>query len=379
MSRKARILFSARDPGAVGHVIALLEAFRQDGRFEVDLAASSPALDMLREAGELPRPFALLDGRDYLEADEDPAPLLEAASQFLKNTQPDAVFVSLSSFGVGIDEALLATARVPTFAMQDFWGDVNLGLGVPAGLYFVLDEYAVELSQKRWGVHAVAVGSPKHSRYADLDVVALRRATRRSLGVDDEEKVVGFFGQSPTIPGHESAFQDLVKAMAALRPQPVFLLREHPKFPALQEEHISVAKELGLKVASATNERATEAWLAACDVVVTPFSLCGLDHAYLTAYSQEPIGSALYLMTNDEIRSFAQRVCGMKQFPIVKQGMGQVVETPDAVHPTLESTLSNEYVNIYFGASKLLQRGDSFQIIVGVVSQELSIDAETLA
>ncbi|MGB0383236.1 MAG: hypothetical protein ACPGWR_00305 [Ardenticatenaceae bacterium] len=377
MSRKPKILFSARDPGAVGHVVALLEAFSQDGRFDVDLAASGTALNLLKQAGKLPYAFRLVDGRDHVQDNDDPTHLLEATARLLVKSQPDAVFVSLSSFGIGIDEALLATAQVPTFAMQDFWGDVNLGLGVPAELYFVLDEYAVRLSQERWGVNAIAVGSPKHARYADFDVVALRDATRRSLGVGNEEKIVGFFGQSPMIPGHELAFQDLVKATAALNPRPLFLLREHPKFLAefydLHKRHLWEAKKLGLKVVDATAEPNPEAWLASCDVVVTPFSLCGLDHAYLSAYSQKPIGSVLYLLTNHALRAFAEQVCGMKQFPIVEQGVGTAVEMPNKLSTSVENALRRESAFAYFEASKSLQKGNPIKKIVAVVEQTLVV------
>ncbi|MFQ5801312.1 MAG: hypothetical protein ACE5JQ_00260 [Candidatus Methylomirabilales bacterium] len=379
MTRKLRVLFSSRDPGGVGHILILLQAFRKDGRFDVYLAASGAALSMLRQTGELPRPFILADGRDHLEVGEDPTPLTDAARRLLDEVRPDAVFACLSSFGVGIDEALLAACKVPSFAMQDFWGDVNLGLGVPARLYFVLDDYALKLTKERWGVEAVAVGSPKHARYNALDVAALRHTARKSLGVNGDDKVVGFFGQSPDIPGHESAYQDLVRAMGELVPRPLLLLREHPKFVVLGRDHISLANRVGLKVADVTNDRDLEAWLAACDVVTTPFSACGLDHAYLSAYSQKPIGSVLYLMTNDEIRAFSQDVSGMKQFPIVERGLGKVAGAPEEVSLWLRDALYGESVTAYFEASKSLRTGeDPSRIIVETVGQRLSIPTPVL-
>ncbi|MBI5628282.1 MAG: hypothetical protein HY953_05135, partial [Candidatus Rokubacteria bacterium] len=103
------MLFSARDPGSVGHALALIDAFQRDGRFEVFVTASGVALRMLRGAGVAVRPFAMSDGREHIaDLTEDPAPLLAAARQVMEKIRPDAVISSLSSFGMGVDEALLA-------------------------------------------------------------------------------------------------------------------------------------------------------------------------------------------------------------------------------------------------------------------------------
>ena len=375
MSRKPRILFSSRDPGGAGHISILLQAFRKDGRFEVDLVASGVALAMFQKLGESPRAFAFQDGRDHLQVGEVPTPLMDAARRLLEEARPDAVFTCLSTLGVGIDEALVAACQVPSFVMQDFWGDVNLGLGVPAGLYFVLDDYAARLTRERWGVDTVAVGSSKHSSYTALDVMALRHRARRSIAVSDDEKVIGYFGQSPDLPGQEAAFQDLVKAMGELKPQPLCLLREHPKFLDSRKEHVSLAHDAGLMVADVTGEPDVEGWLAACDVVTTHFSACALDHAYLSAYATRPIGTVLYLLSNQEIQEFAAEACGFPVFPTVDQGLGTVVKDTESIVPLLTSALREPERAAYFGASKGLQQwSNPCQAIVDTVFKTLSME-----
>ena len=369
MSRPIKVLFSARDPGAVGHALALIDAFQRDRRFEVSVTAGGVALRMLRDAGVAVRPFALSNGREYLaDPKEDPAALLAAARRVLDEIRPDAVISSLSSFGVGVDEALLATADVPTFAMQDFWGDVNLGLRVPAGLYLALDEEAVRLTEERWGARALAVGSPKHSRYANLDIAGIRREARGSIGVKDEEALVGFFGQAPDIPGHEATFRELLDAATRLVPQPRLLLREHPKFTQHAERHVSLARQAGITVTDITAESLVERWLVACDVVATPYSACALDHAYLSAFSPEPIGVVLYLVCNPEIRAFMQEVCGFDRFPTVKNGIGLVAEKPNEILPSLQDALTLKGRTGYFKASKHLRVGNPCQTVIETVA-----------
>ena len=367
MSRATRVLLSSRDPAGAGHVLALVEAFRAHGGFEVDVIASGVALRMLRDAGESPREFTFDNGRDCAPVGEDTAALLSGAQTLLDETKPDVLLGSLSSFGVGIDEALVATAQCRTLTMQDFWGDVNLGLGVPAGLYLALDEYAVQLTRERWGLPAVAVGSPKHSRYRQLDVLALRRKARAYVGVRDSEQLVGFFGQSPEVPGHDSAFCDFVRAAAALRPQPVFLLRQHLKFQARREEQFKFASAAGLRVVDVSAHLEVEPWLAACDLVATPFSLCALDHAYLSANSEEPIGVVLYLLPNTEIQQFMEQACGLKEFPTAARGLGSVARKTDEIAPLLERALRLTEARRYFDASRAMRDEDPCRHIVEIV------------
>jgi hypothetical protein len=375
MTLPAKVLCSARDPGGASHLLALVEAFQASERFAVALAASGAAYEHLRQRGLSPQQFQLPDGRDHLEIGEDPGPLLDAARRVLEDVKPEAVLVSLSSFGVGIDEALLATARVPTFAMQDFWGDVNLGLGTPAELYFVLDEEAAQLTRARWSVRAMAVGSPKHARYARLDIPAMRQATRGDRGIRAEEPLVGFFAQSPDMPGHDATFEEFVNAATRLQPRPTLLVRGHPKFPASRHGMVAVAEQAGLRVLDVTGEDDLESWLAACDVVATPFSACGLDHAYLSAYSPAPIGCVLYLLCNDPIRRCLRELSGLDRLPLVARGIGLLADEPDAVLPFLRDARKPESREAYFRASKSLPKTHAAGRVLETVWQAVGVAA----
>ena len=370
---KTRVLFSCRDPGGAGHILALYRAFRENGQFDVDLAASGIALAMLRKEGEVPCIFECADGRDHLQLGEDATPLLDAARQLLAESRPHAVFVALSSFGIGIDEALLATCQVPSFAMQDFWGDVNLGLNRAAGLYFVLDDEADDLTRERWAVPTVPVGSPKHARYASIDVLALRHACRELLGISEDRRVIGFLNESLEIPGQEAAFRSMVDSSAQIKQGPLFVFREHPKFVMAREAHLSYMRSAGLEVVDATDKWNAEMVLAACDVITTTFSSCGLDHAYLSAYSRAPIGSVVYLMVNKAIRSYFHRTTGLWRFPIVNKGMGRVIEKPGDIVAGLSNALSYESKVAYFEACASLKTDDPCRSIIDRVAQCLSV------
>ena len=350
---------------------SLTKRFTSDPLFNVEVVASGTALRILREHGIRPAPFELRDGRDFIGADDDPDELLVAADSIVRERKPDVILASVSSFGCGIDEALLVSRAAKTYGMQDFWGDVNLSLGVPAETYLVVDDDAARLSRERWGVRTVVVGAPKYDRYADFDVLKTRSEVRRELNVRSDQAVIGMFAQSPEIPGHAEAMRDLVTAAGDLDPSPLLLLREHPKFVDARDEHVRLATMAGLQYWDATDSGPVEPWLAACDVVATCFSLCAVDHGYLAGNSREPIGSVLYLMTNQKIRESMHRLCGIEELPTVKRGLGHVADSRSSLSHQLEYALADVARSRYHEASKELAATDACGRVAQVISRGL--------
>jgi hypothetical protein len=363
-----RVLLSARDPGGAAMVQAAAPALRAAGDLEVTIAASGPALDTLAAAGERPLRFALPDGSEHVAAGAEPGALLEAAAALLAQVNPDVLVVTISSLGVGLDEALLARAGGrATFALQDYPGDANAIHGAHARTYFVRDEGAARLTRQRWGVAAIPVGSLRHASYARLDVPELRAETRARIGVAPGRTVLGFFGQPPDVPGHEAAFTDLAEALGRLPAKPLVLLREHPKQPQAATTHAALLRASGLTVHDATTDGGAERWLAACDVVTTCFSHCSMDYAFLDARSPEPLGSVLFLLTREETRRFMAEYAGVAWPDGVEAGLGRVAERAEELPALLERAQAPDERLAFHAASRRLPRDARFDVIVDAV------------
>lgn len=327
-----KLLLSARDPGAWGNIAVLCCLFSGDRDFCYEVAASGIASQRLQERGIEHHKVMLDQGGDHVATKEESSGLIAEAQRLINEIQPDLIITSISSIGAGIDEALIVASRVPVLTLQDFWGDVNTVLGKNADQYLVLDQFAARLTEKRHNVPTSVTGLPKYLEYRSLDAYDLKREIRKRLGLAETRKLIGWFGQSPDVPGHESVFQKFLRAVARLPDGYDLLLKEHPKFDVLKQEHIREAKLLDISLVFPEPHESTEGLLAGCDLVVTPFSLCGLDHAVLSSMSSAPIGSVVYLMCNPEIRDFAQTTCGMISFPIVEHaGAGICIESDDIV------------------------------------------------
>ncbi|BBD09321.1 hypothetical protein [Desulfovibrio ferrophilus] len=370
MSR--RLLITARDPGAVGHIEAIVLRLRKESDLEIYLATSGPAHTRLRQSlGDHPE-FILPNGSSHIDPNTSPEALLDATARLLERIRPNAVLTSISSYGAGIDEAVAALFNGPSFTFQDFWGDANPRLGHFADTYFVLDDFAAKLTQKRWGIEdCVVTGPVKYSLYEQLDPSVMRQAAREKIGVDHNASLVGWFGQSPSIPGHRQLLHTLVNVLTEQNPSPTLLLRQHPKFQQDKQQTIDYAGQAGLTVFDTTSSLETELWLSACDLVVTPFSLCGLDHSHLSRHSTRPLGSLIYLMTEPSTLKFMQKVTGLDALPPAKQGIGHWLLDKAQLPGLLSDSLSEKTARNYYEQTKQLV-SPNLEIIATRICSSLS-------
>lgn len=351
-----KLLLSARDPGAAANITVLYEDLLKTGLFDIELYASGSAYTIMRHSGHSPHHFEIEPGKDHVEPSmESPSLLLEKASEILQEARPDAVVTGLSSFGAGIDEALTYLSDVPVFAVQDFWGDVNLSLDKLADVYLVMDEYAAEITKKRCGASTEIIGSPKYSRYAFLDIAGIRKRSREYLGSSEDEKIIGWFGQRPDIPGYKDVFEAFLEAVRGLKGDHIVFFREHPKFGATGKKNAARLCSKGIRSKDVTGIGQAEDWISACDLLVTPFSLCGLDHAYMSAYSPTPIGVVLYLMNNMEIKSFFKN-SGFENIPTVSSGIGEWFSNAEAdLNSLMIKLIRSESGMAYYNAASRLK------------------------
>lgn len=311
-----------------------------DPRFQVKLVAAPPACDLFARAG------VAFERADVPAAPHASTPeareLLRAAGGIIAKHDPQALLVGLSGPDVGIDEALLACAKdAPTFALQDYWGDVNRTLGRLADLYFVVDEEAARLTRALHGAEALAVGAPKYAAYAEFDALAARACGRASLGVDPDVPVLGFFGQNLwRFAGYERTLRGFAAAARTMAPQALALYRPHPKEDVRAADGaLAMLREHGLR-ACAERELSAEEAICACDVAVSVYSTACYDAAHLNRVSPSPLAAPLYLTFAPDLRDLIASHTGIAHLPAVVQGVcGEVSEAAE-LEPAIARALS---------------------------------------
>jgi len=328
----------------------------------MSVVAAGPAAAIFSAAGLSFRPSAA-SGAEAL---------LREAEEILRRLAPEAVLVGLSGPEPGIDEALLAQARgVPSFALQDYWGDVNPGFGRLADVYLVVDEEARELTLALHGAAAVVVGAPKYAAYDALDPPGERLRARARLALHKDAPLVGFFGQDLwAFVGYARTLRRLAGALAASPGRPALLYRPHPKEPAERmEEALALFRDEALDVrmdAGLTAEQAA----CACDVATTVYSTLCYDAAHLNRVAAEPMASPLYLLFEADLQARLREHTGVDFLPPARDSVCGEVRDGGTLGQALVDAIGEDGRAHYWrrARTRLRASADAVDAILGAVA-----------
>ena len=341
---KMRLLASANDPGAAHQLIDVLKLARETGRMELRVVAGATTLPIFERAGFIVK--QAYAPRVNFQSTKGEIECIGEARALIAEFMPDAILVGLSGPDRGIDESLVACAgHRPTYAVQDFWGDVNPGFESLPGTYFVLDECAAEITRKRaTSSRVIVVGSGRHSAMREIDAVTLRKQYRETLEVPASTQCAVFFGQPLwMLPGYASTLTRLSEGLTAVAKNVLLSYRPHPKESPIDAANaLHCLRRQGLDVKLDRNTR-VEASLCGADLMMTCYSSCGLSLSHISKYSKFPLGVMVFSMFEEDVRLFYRATTRLQNIPLVEQGMGLIIEEQSDTEKILREACS-EYI-----------------------------------
>lgn len=371
---KPRLLISASDPGAAFHICEVVRHAGGAGVMELILLAGPPALAIFEQAGFSVHPFA--SGRVGQQDSNSVSSILEEAASLIATFAPDAILVGLSCPDRGIDEALIAqSGNIPTYAIQDFWGDVNPGFGKLPDTYFVLDEMAAKLTRLRApSSRIVVVGSARHAAMAQLDPASLRKGFRSLINATPLGVVAVFFGQPLwDLPGYGVTLSKTAGAFARVSPGATLLYRAHPK-ESLQERHKALDCLTGSNLLVSEDKMSlVESPLCGADLLFTCFSSCGLDLACLNCSSTIPLGALICLLCEGDVRQLYCDTSHLEDMPLSTMGLTTTIWQDDAIESAIRIALTeSERERIWRSAKdKIIASSCAAERIVNVIAEDL--------
>lgn len=297
MNSPLRLLISARDPGAANHLLPVIQYLARHPAFAVRALAAPPA----------DQTFSLA-GLDFEPVTERGDTLRERLRRLLARHRPEAILTGLSGPDSGLDEVLLAESTpIPSFAYQDFWGDVNLSEGRAADCYLVRDDYAARLSEQRFGVHTLVVGAPVAATAPGSRLPRQRRSRR----ID----TVGWCGQPLwDVDGYAQTFRTFARQFRHAR----ILVKTHPKEDRGQ----------GLRYRCLAGGHKLELWRGSlqglferCGLVASAFSNCALEQAAFNARLHSGFSVPVQLLFDRRLRATYRSWSGTDRLPLVEQGL----------------------------------------------------------
>lgn len=371
-----RLLVSANDPSVAFHLCEVIRHAENTGLMELTLLAGPPAHAIFKQAGFTVHPFS--SGRVSQQDSVNVSAILEEAATLISTFTPDAILVGLSGPDRGVDEALVAQSRnIPTYAIQDFWGDVNPGFGKLPGTYFVLDEKAAELTLLRTPSSRIVVtGSARHAAIAQFNPPLLREAFRSNISTVPLGKIAVFFGQPfGYLHGYGVTLSKTAKALARAMPGATMLYRAHPK-ETLQERRqaLNCLTTPGLSVAL-DESPLVESSLCGADISFSCFSTCGMVLASLNRVSTTPLSHILYLLFESDVRNFYCDTSRIEDIPLSMMGLAttvwQEIEIESAIKIALmESERERKW---RMAQEKIVESSGASERIVSTVVGDLSI------
>lgn len=288
--------------------------------------AASPALDVLEARGiEVTHRFETppVEASDTDEAEV----LIAEARGWFDRFEPDAVLTGISGPWAGVGEAMaiVADGRAPVLAIQDWWGFTNRRLGGQPAEYLVADDLAARVTATHSDVPCTIVGYPKYEDYDDFDRDAARATARREFGVDEATPLVIVAGQPLWgRAGYEATLRYAATHLHAPNDVPIeFAYIPHPKerTPDVQRGAEALGGESGH--ARLWRPDRIETALAACDVLLTCYSTCAYDLAYLNARSGLPQVGVFMLWEPDVVEAY--REASGNLYPPPHTGSGMVL------------------------------------------------------
>ena len=321
------------------HLVEVARVAVIDPRFEIVVVAQEPAARQFSLAGIPVRTVALPAAKSA--TGENATRLCEAARQLLAEIRPDAVLAGLSTpFDAGLDEAVLAEARVPSFLYQDFWGEQNLLLGRGADHILAIDQQAAERNRTRYQRPSTIVGSARHAAYARLDIGATRARVRKAIAAPPSSPIIGFFGQAlHQLDGYQRTVARFIEATNALDRSTILILRPHPREGDEQRRQTDEWFEAAQLKVTRLPPGPVEDALTACDAVVSLFSICTFDTAYLNRFSDRPVAVPMSLLFDDEITTYCRQHGNYLDFNHHTLGLVKPVYEAGDLLPALQDAL----------------------------------------
>jgi hypothetical protein len=328
MVRK-KILLSARDPGAAHQISIIGKMLASDKRYNIFAITSDATLEIFKNNGLPVKCVNILSTAKRSGTEVDI--LMQEATSIINDFSPDAILVGLSGPDSGIDEALVKCAgSCPTYAFQDYWGDVNYGFGSLPGTYLVIDEEAKRLTLKKVNARVFVVGRPYKFDFVDNE-------NDGTSAINSENNVLMFAGQPLWhLDGYGRTLIKFATAISESQTFNSFIYRPHPKEADYEYNKIlELCRNLNIDVSIDKNGLLDRAILAS-GAIVSCYSSCGYDVCYANINSNKPLAGVVYLMFDDQIISYYEKHTHLTELPHSQSGVFMTVENSLEIAKTIE-------------------------------------------
>ena len=319
--KSVKLIFTSKDTGSAGHIASLATAAPAHGKQSLIVAEGAAhtylsALDVQHFSAD--KWLAPSFGEATRTAD-----VAKAISRIMQSGASIVVCGRSAQEDAGIDQTVILAARqlgIPSFVVQDFWGDVWAEDCRPDH-YLVIDELAAQVTRERTSASVHVIGSPKHVQYRNIDFRNLRQRGRATIGLAPDVITVGYFGQDLLhLSGYHQVLGD-IGDIVGRRDRVALFYKPHPRETKASRLNSMVRLQKSGAHPVLAENLTIETAIASADVVLSCFSTVGLDAAHMMCTPDSPKVSIICADYPEDVSCFWRPVTGLSAFPLVIDGI----------------------------------------------------------
>ena len=329
------LLITARDPATAISFDKLLPELLQQTQFTCRLLCQQPAFGILSHFQSELEMLLVTEFDDKF------------VTQQFASFKPDSVLTGISGPDVGIDEVILQRAktnRIQSFALQNFWGDINQASQAIPDVAFVLDAEAKKITEQRYpSIRCIPIGSIKHIDYHQYNSLEKKLHIREQLNLADKI-VIGFYGQPIlNVPGYFKTLEAMVRQLKTWDKDFKLIYRPHPKESVeLQQKTMQLFQQSFADKIRLDSAHSIQDSLVTCDLVVSAFSTCGFDNLYLNEMAEQAFNTSVYLWFEPELIKWWQDYSHLQKMPLISEDLLLAVDKEERLIAVLEQGLLKE-------------------------------------
>jgi hypothetical protein len=343
--KRIQLLLSAHDPAAADAITRVVEVANCDKRFKCKVIAHGPAVEIFRKANVSVQSIDAPRVQSSIE--DNTKHLLMLASNLIDEYNPDVIITGLSGPDAGIDEALAAVGkgRVPVFALQDFWGDVNPVFDVSADYFLVADSFAANITKQKINAEVIEVGMPRYSKLSDLPE---RELCRNQLGFKDKSISFIWFGQPLWKQvSYEQTLVLLADVLTTIKDDINFMYRPHPRE---NYEEIQKAQNIfnDILIDTSIHEEMDNRYLfVSGDIVASAYSMIAMDIIQFQRQHSCRLASPMYFFGDNILMKNYYDYTGLDCLPLVEQGLVYLGVGAKEMQEGIRTVVQQNYIDDY--------------------------------
>ena len=259
--------------------------------------------------------------------------------------KPDIILTGISGPDFGIDEICIQISKelnfFNTFSLQSYWGDINPNFKEKANNYFVIDEYAAEITKKRSPEANIYItGNQQYKKWISHNWKKSRETFRNKYKIDENKRIISFFSQP--LFKYKFYWETIFKFLDIISKEYkdyLLIIKAHPKdVDSFQNKLSESCKSLEINYLFLKDENILEV-ISASDITVSLYSTVCYTAQIMLSQASYPFTIPVYLFFNRDLKDYYKKTCFLDNIPLSDNKKSILINSVQTIKESLVMSL----------------------------------------